>query len=78
MTMPEMGGVILAQSLQAKYPAIKVIALTGYPLEAESKELLDQGIVDWLQKPLNRYQLAQTIRRSLTIEPRNAVRSADR
>lgn len=68
MTMPEMGGVILAQSLQAKYPTTKVIALTGYPLETESKEWLDQGIVDWLQKPLNRHQLAQTIRRSLTIE----------
>jgi CheY-like chemotaxis protein len=78
ITMPEMGGVTLAQSLQAKYPAVKVIALTGYPLEAGSKESMDQGVIDWLQKPLNRHQLAQTLRQSLTIEPRNAVRSADR
>lgn len=78
VTMPEMGGVVLAQSLQSKYPAIKVIVLTGYPLEAESKDLLDQGIVDWLQKPLNRHQLAQTIRRSLKIEPKNGIRSERR
>jgi CheY-like chemotaxis protein len=61
VTMPEMGGIVLSQNLQAKYPAVKVIALTGYPLEAESKDWLDQGIVDWLQKPLNRHQLAQSI-----------------
>jgi signal transduction histidine kinase/ActR/RegA family two-component response regulator len=68
VTMPEMGGIVLAQTLQAKYPAIKVIALTGYPLETESKDLLAQGIVDWLQKPLNRRQLGQTISRSLKLE----------
>jgi CheY-like chemotaxis protein len=68
VTMPEMGGIVLAQTLQAKYPAIRVIALTGYPLETESKDLLAQGIVDWLQKPLNRRQLGQTISRSLKLE----------
>lgn len=75
ITMPEMGGVALAQNLRAKYPAIKIIVLTGYPLEGEAKELLDQGVIDWLQKPLNRRELAQTISRSLNQETRNAVRS---
>jgi len=75
VTMPEMGGVALSQTLQAKYPTIKVVALTGYPLEAESKDLLAQGIVDWLQKPLNRHQLGQTISRSLKLEAKSMVRS---
>jgi len=78
VTMPEMSGVVLAQRLRAKYPAFKVIALTGYPLEVEAKDLLDQGIVDWLQKPLNRNQLAQIIHRTLKAEPKNAVRSDEK
>jgi CheY-like chemotaxis protein len=78
VTMPEMGGVVLAQRLQGSYPAIKIIALTGYPFEVEPKELLAQGIVDWLPKPLDRHQLAQTIRQALKVEPKNVVRSTDR
>jgi CheY-like chemotaxis protein len=77
VTMPEMGGIALAQNLRAKYPAVKVIALTGYPLETESKDLLDQGIVDWLQKPMNRRQLAQTISQFLKIESKGASRRED-
>lgn len=65
VTMPEMGGLALAQILQAKHPDLKIIALTGYPLENVSKDILSQGIVDWLQKPLGRHELAQAISRSL-------------
>jgi CheY-like chemotaxis protein len=75
VTMPEMGGVALSKNLWAKYPAVKVVVLTGYPLEAESKELLNQGIVDWLQKPLNRQQLAQTISRCLAFETKSMAGS---
>jgi signal transduction histidine kinase/DNA-binding response OmpR family regulator len=75
ITMPEMGGIALSQNLQTKYPAIKIVALTGYPLESESKDLLNQGIIDWLQKPLNHRQLAQTINYSLGIDMKNGVRS---
>ncbi len=68
ITMPEMGGVALSQTLRAKYPFTKVVALTGYPLEIVSKDLLSQGIVGWLQKPLSRGELAQIISRSLKID----------
>ncbi len=65
MVMPGMGGIELAQALQSRTPAIKIVAITGYPLEMEAKELLATGIVDWLQKPLKLEQLAQTVNRSL-------------
>ena len=71
MTMPEMGGVALSQALHRKKSSVKVVALTGYPLEAESKELLSQGIIAWLQKPLNRQQLAQIISQLLKLPPPN-------
>ena len=53
VTMPEMSGIALAQALRDQDPDLKVIALTGYPLEHQDKELLAQGIVAWLQKPLD-------------------------
>lgn len=73
VTMPEMGGLALAQALRTKEPQVKIVALTGYPLETESKDLLSQGIVDWLQKPLNRHELAKTIKQSLILEKKRAV-----
>jgi len=65
VTMPEMGGIMLARLLKAKYPHVKVVALTGYPLEAEDKDWLSRGVVAWLQKPLGMEELAQAVRRAL-------------
>jgi CheY-like chemotaxis protein len=65
MTMPAMGGVSLSQALQKRNPAIKMVVMTGYPLEIETKELLVQGIIGRLEKPLNLKQLAQIVSYSL-------------
>ncbi len=65
VTMPEMGGMALSRALRAKNPQVKIVAITGYPLEAEDKEWLAQGIEAWLQKPLSFEQLAQTVSRAL-------------
>jgi signal transduction histidine kinase/DNA-binding response OmpR family regulator len=66
VVMPRMGGVELFQALKAQDRGVKVMMTTGYPLEEEGKQLLTQGIVDWLQKPINPAQLAQAVRRALT------------
>ncbi len=68
LTMPGMGGTELALTLRKQNPAIKVIALTGYPLNRGSKEALTRGIADWIQKPLDLKRLAQTINRLLNEE----------
>jgi CheY-like chemotaxis protein len=65
VTMPEMGGVALFQALRERNPAIKVVAMTGYPLEAEAKGLLAQGAVNRLRKPLSAEQLAQVVSHAL-------------
>lgn len=65
VTMPELGGIALAQALQERSSTIKIVALTGYPLEIEAEHSLTKGIVDWLQKPLNLKQLAKIVNRSL-------------
>jgi CheY-like chemotaxis protein len=65
ITMPRMGGIELTEALQKQDPHLKVIALTGYPLEADAKEVLSEGMIDWLQKPLSITALAQAVKRSL-------------
>jgi signal transduction histidine kinase len=65
LTMPEMGGLALAKTLQAKNPAIKILAMTGYPLNMKPEDMLAQGIVGWLQKPLSFERLAQQLKQVL-------------
>lgn len=53
LTMPDLGGVALAHALWERNPAVKVVALTGYPLGYETGGLSTPGIVEWAQKPLS-------------------------
>jgi len=65
VNMPEMGGIALSKALIRRNPGIKVVVLTGYPLEDNSKELLMKGIVSWMSKPLQLDQLAQVVHQAL-------------
>jgi CheY-like chemotaxis protein len=67
ITMPDMDGLALSQTLHKRNPTLKVVAITGYPLDTtrEAKEWQAQGIVDWLQKPLTLERLGSTLYRLL-------------
>ena len=67
ITMPDMDGIDLSKRLIQKNPNLKIIALTGYPLEADrqANRWQDGGIMDWLQKPVTLEQLGRTISRFL-------------
>jgi CheY-like chemotaxis protein len=65
LTMPEMSGFALAETLRAKNRAAKILAITGYPLKMGTEELLAQGIAGWLQKPLSLEQLGQKLEQIL-------------
>ncbi|MEW5958425.1 MAG: GAF domain-containing protein [Chloroflexota bacterium] len=67
ITMPDMGGLALSRTLQGQKPGLRVVALTGYPLDTdrETKAWRADGIVDWVQKPLSLDDLAQTVNRWL-------------
>jgi PAS domain S-box-containing protein len=62
IVMPEMGGQELYKTLRAKYPDIKVVLMTGYPLGKGTGELLDHSRVTWVQKPLSADEIATTVR----------------
>jgi len=61
MIMPDMDGVALFNILKTRKPDIKMVIMSGYPLEEKGAELLEQGVVAWLQKPMSVLQLSQVI-----------------
>ena len=57
MVMPSMGGTKLLERMAEIDPHVRVVMMTGYPLEESGQELLGQGVVAWLQKPFDVDQL---------------------
>jgi signal transduction histidine kinase/ActR/RegA family two-component response regulator len=64
LVMPVMGGSDLVRALQATAPEQRFLLMTGYPL-GNTRELLESGQVQWLQKPLSRAKLARAVRKAL-------------
>jgi signal transduction histidine kinase/CheY-like chemotaxis protein len=65
VVMPGMGGVALFHALRQRSLAVKVVLMTGHPLEEEMESLRTQELSDWLPKPSNLEQLAQVLARAL-------------
>ena len=61
LTMPKMGGVDLVQALRQRSPQAKIVIMAGYLLAADADELMARNIRDWLLKPLQLEQLAETV-----------------
>ena len=69
MMMPEMGGMELFKVLKEKYPGVRVVVMTGYPLkESRESQLLPQGVAGFLEKPLFLEQVAAVISEMLKCE----------
>lgn len=68
MIMPEMGGLALYRTLLERFSQVKMVLMTGYPLEDEGRSLLEQGIVDWLHKPFTPTALGKKLRQALESE----------
>lgn len=65
MVMPDLSGVELFHRLRHKRPDIQMVIMTGYPLADNGKALLEEGIVDWVQKPFSIDAISRKIRASL-------------
>jgi two-component system, cell cycle sensor histidine kinase and response regulator CckA len=72
LVMPEMGGTTLSAELDARYPGIKIIALTGHPLD-DSQQGRPRGVLDWLQKPISLDELGRAVERALCPADNQAV-----
>ena len=61
VVMPQMGGLALYQTVRERWPQVKVLFITGHPLEGESQKLLEKGHVLWLQKPFSAQNFNQAV-----------------
>jgi CheY-like chemotaxis protein len=59
--MPEMSGIELYQALKKLTPDLKLLIMTGYPLNDQARELLELGHIDWIQKPYLTEEMAEKI-----------------
>lgn len=65
MIMPEMGGRDVYDKLKEINPDVKVLLSTGYSLQNQVTEILEQGFVGFIQKPFNIRELSHKIREIL-------------
>ncbi|MCP5096201.1 MAG: PAS domain S-box protein, partial [Chloroflexi bacterium] len=65
VVMPKMDGVKLAKELQMHSPPPKILFMSGFPNNDEMAAEMKRFGSNWLQKPLNLYQLAHTLKEIL-------------
>ncbi|MCJ7549466.1 MAG: response regulator, partial [Anaerolineae bacterium] len=63
--MPSMGGLALVRELERREMALKVLMLTGHPLDNETKRAVPASVVGWLLKPVDLDQLAGAVAQAL-------------
>lgn len=61
LVMPKMGGRELHEALKERDPDVRMIIITGYPLEDCGAELIDRGISGLIQKPTEIKTMIQTV-----------------
>jgi GAF domain-containing protein len=65
VVMPNLGGLELYKTLQERHPKIKMLLMTGHPLEEGNRSWLEKGEIRWLQKPFSAQELGQAITKLL-------------
>ncbi len=65
MTMPQMNGLELSEKIKAVRPDMPVIICTGYSVLVDEETAGDFDVAAFLSKPVDKQELAKTIRRVL-------------
>jgi two-component system, cell cycle sensor histidine kinase and response regulator CckA len=65
MIMPGMSGGELFKRLKAIDPGVQVLLSSGYSLDGQASEIMDQGCRGFIQKPFNLQQLSRKLRQVL-------------
>ena len=61
LVMPGMGGMKFIQRLRNELREAQIVVMTGYPLGMHTRELLQQGGIGWLVKPLRSEALLKAV-----------------
>jgi CheY-like chemotaxis protein len=59
IVMPKMGGRVAFRQMKTIRPDVKVICITGYTADSSSKDLLEEGVLRVLEKPLDLHEFSQ-------------------
>ncbi|MBT9588594.1 PAS domain S-box protein [bacterium] len=65
MIMPKVGGAECFRALKKVNPAVRAVLSTGYSLNETAQEMLDDGMIGFIQKPYQLQQLSEVLARSL-------------
>jgi PAS domain S-box-containing protein len=65
IVMPGMGGLMLYSVLREREPNLRMLFITGHPLELENQTLLEESRLNWLQKPFSMQEFIRAIRLAL-------------
>jgi DNA-binding NtrC family response regulator len=60
-----MEGVALFNLLKAQNHDVRIVLMTGYPLDEDETILLEQKVVGWFQKPVSLSDLSQIVSKAL-------------
>jgi len=79
MIMPRMDGRKCFRKLKEINPNVKAVLSTGYAVDALAQELLEEGMMGYVQKPYRIEQLAETVARAIAGKPpaENSDRAED-
>jgi len=61
VVMPKMGGVALYRTLRKQHSNLKMLFVTGHPLDIKNQALLEMGGVHWLHKPFSLAEFNQAV-----------------
>jgi signal transduction histidine kinase/CheY-like chemotaxis protein len=80
LTMPVMGGLECFRRMRQQDPDVRVVISSGFSSESSAGEVLDEGALDYLQKPYDIDALAKTVAAALekSAPPATAPRRASR
>ncbi len=70
MVMPKLGGRELFLAMRKINPAIKAILASGYSLNGDAQQILNLGVLAFMQKPFRRTTLTQKVAEALKAHPR--------
>ena len=62
MVMPVMGGKDTYRLMRNINPKVNVLLASGYSIESEAKDILEEGVKGFIQKPYRKKELAYKIR----------------
>ncbi len=61
LRMPHFNGMETIAYFRSRYPSVPVIVLTGYPDDRVAATLLQQGVADYLVKPVPKVELLASV-----------------